>query len=52
VLSSELSEARLWRRIFAVARSWTVWLRRAVVVVSRAASWSGVKEVEGSWMAW
>jgi len=50
VLSDELRAERLERRILAVAVSCTVWLRRSVMVVSRAASCSGVQESEGSYV--
>lgn len=48
VLSSELRDESVPRRILAVAVSCVVWLRRSVICVSRAASCSGVHEDAGS----
>lgn len=48
MLSDELSDESVLRRILAVAVRLVVWLRRSVIWVSRAASWSGVHEAAGS----
>lgn len=49
MLSEELSEERVLRKILAVAVSAMVRSRREVMVLSRAASSSGVMAREGSW---
>jgi hypothetical protein len=49
VLSDELSEESVLRRILAVAVRAMVRSRREVMVLSRAASSSGVMAREGSW---
>jgi hypothetical protein len=48
VLSSELREERVPRKVLAVAVRWVVWLRRWVMEASRKASSSGVQEQAGS----